>query len=170
MLSLRPRTGDDCPLIVSWVPDAQALYLFAGPRLRWPLNVDQLTEGEQAPGHTAWVAINTSSEPVGQFELTTHEGHAHLGRVLLDPAVRGRGLAHELVRLAVAKAHALGATSIDLNVATGNEPAVRTYKRAGFVETEQRPADDSRTMVLKPSAAIQIPAAHAPFDKRPAQH
>ncbi|OIH92467.1 hypothetical protein BIU90_11340 [Curtobacterium sp. MCBA15_001] len=148
VLSIRPRSSDDCHLIVSWVPDAEALYLFAGPRLRWPLTFNQLTIGEQSPERTAWVAVDAGPEPIGQFELTMHDSHAHLGRVLLDPTVRGRGLAHDLVRLAVAQARALGATSIGLNVVTGNRPALRTYERAGFVETSRQDAVGSLAMTL----------------------
>jgi RimJ/RimL family protein N-acetyltransferase len=142
-------------MIVSWVPDAQALYLFAGHRLSWPLTVDQLVEGEQDPERTAWVVVSASLDAIGQFELTTRERHSHLGRVLLDPTVRGRGLAHELVRLAVARASALGATSVGLRVAAGNRPAVRTYERAGFVMTEGQASSGSRAMTLDLAARVR---------------
>ncbi len=148
VLSIRPRSSEDCHLIVSWVPDAEALYLFAGPRLRWPLSLDQLTLDEHSPEPTAWVVVDAGPEPIGQFELTMCDGHAHLGRVLLDPIVRGRGLAHDLVRLAVTRARALGATSIGLNVVTGNRPALRTYERAGFVETSRQDAVGFLAMTL----------------------
>lgn len=149
VLSIRPRSSDDCRLIVSWVPDAEALYLFAGPRLRWPLTLDQLTVDEQSPERTAWVVVDAGPEPIGQFELTMRDGHAHLGRVLLDPTVRGRGLAHDLVRLAVTRARALGATSTGLNVVTGDRPALRTYERAGFVGISRQDAVGSLAMTLK---------------------
>jgi len=149
VLSIRPRSSDDCHLIVSWVPDAEALYLFAGPRLRWPLTLDQLTVDEQSPERTAWVVVDACPEPIGQFELTMRDGHAHLGRVLLDPTVRGRGLAHDLVRLAITRARALGATSIGLNVVTGNRPALRTYERAGFVGISRQDAVGSLAMTLE---------------------
>ncbi|KPI34062.1 GCN5-related N-acetyltransferase [Actinobacteria bacterium OV450] len=69
---------------------------------------------------------------------TTPVGHVsvrgtRLGRVLIAPGARGRGLGETLLTLAVARAFdELGLTSLDLGVYTHNTAAVRLYEKLGF--------------------------------------
>ena len=113
-----------CTAIVAWVPDAEALYRFAGPRPTWQFTVEQLREHEGHDGYSAWVVVD-GSRVVGQFELTVTGAAAWLSRVIVDPEQRGRGLGRELVALAVAQAHTLGAREIGLKVIAGNVAAMR---------------------------------------------
>ena len=148
---VRPRTIDDLRLVVGWVPDADALYLLTGPRLHWPLTESQLSDMEGQDGFTAWVLVgDQSDDPVGHFDLTLHRETAHLGRVIIAPQMRGRGFAHDLVANVIQQARRLGASDLLLNVITGNEPAIRAYKRAGFVNLAQaaRPGVQSMTRSL----------------------
>lgn len=133
MISIRPRKDVDLDTIVGWVPDAVALYLFTGPRLTWPLSTEQLSEMESEQNLSAWIGASSSNgRPVGHFDLTQYGETFRIGRVIIDPAQRGQGLAATLVELAVAKGQVLGASRITLNVIAGNSPAIRTYERIGF--------------------------------------
>lgn len=131
-LSIRVREEGDVQEIVEWVPDATALYLFSGPRLRWPLTASQLQGMVTLEGLTPSVVVTSSGELVGHFDLTVAGPVARLGRVIVNPALRGRGLAGVIVNLAVAEAQRLGADVVRLTVISTNEPAVRAYRRAGF--------------------------------------
>jgi Acetyltransferases, including N-acetylases of ribosomal proteins len=136
LLTLRSRRDADLAVIVGWVPDARALYLFAGPRLRWPLTESQLRELGESEGMTSWVLVETDSpaEPIGHVDLTFVSGaEARLGRVIVDPARRGEGLGATLARGALDAAWDLGATRVRLNVIAGNIPAIRVYEGLGFV-------------------------------------
>ncbi len=141
---LRPREDRDLEKIVGWIPDAEALRLFSGTRLSWPLTVRQLqdvtAEGALAP----YGVVAASGELVGHFDLRREDSVAWLGRVIVDPALRGQGLGGGVVELAVEEAHRLGAHRIRLNVISSNVPALRTYRRAGFLA---QPPDDARTDV-----------------------
>jgi len=133
MLSIRQRISADLDTIVGWVPDAAALYLFTGPRLTWPLSTLQLSEMESDQNLSAWIGESSrDGGTVGHFDLTQHVETFRIGRVIIDPAQRGQGLAATLVALAVAKCQELGASRIALNVIAGNSPAIRTYERIGF--------------------------------------
>lgn len=131
-LSLRVRDERDVHEIVDWVPDAAALYHFSGSRLRWPLTASQLQGMVGIEGLTPSVVVTSSGELVGHFDLTLDGQIARLGRVIVNPKLRGRGLAGVIVELAVAEAQRLGADVIRLTVISANEPAVRAYGRAGF--------------------------------------
>ncbi len=63
-----------------------------------------------------------------------------IGGLMLEPAVRGRGLGREIVDRIAAQAEAAGVRTFWLSVHEQNEPALRFWSRLGFVETErQRP-------------------------------
>ena len=131
-LSIRVRNERDVDEIVGWVPDAAALYLFSGLRLTWPLTASQLQGMVAIEGLAPSVVVTSSGELVGHFDLTVDGQVARLGRVIVKPALRGRGLAGVIVDLAVAEAQRFGADIVRLTVISTNEPAVRAYRRAGF--------------------------------------
>lgn len=83
-------------------------------------------------GLAASVVVSPAGDLVAHFDLTIDGTVARLGRVIVNPALRGRGLASAVVGLAVAEAQRLGAEVVRLNVITTNEPAIRAYLRAGF--------------------------------------
>ena len=132
VLNVRARSEADAREVVGWVEHAQALYLFSGPRLTWPLTVEQLQGMLAIEGLAASVVVSRTGEVVAHFDLTIDGALARLGRVIVKPELRGRGLASRIVDLAVAQAQRLGAEVVQLNVITTNEPAIRAYRRAGF--------------------------------------
>ncbi|WP_448263620.1 GNAT family N-acetyltransferase [Microbacterium aurum] len=132
-LNVRARSELDAHEVVGWVEDAQALYLFSGPRLKWPLTAEQLQDMLLTTERlTASVVVSRTGDLVAHFDLTIDGVMARLGRVIVKPELRGRGLASRIVDLAVTQAQRLGAEIVRLNVITTNEPAIRTYRRAGF--------------------------------------
>lgn len=131
-LSIRPRDERDVSEIVGWVDDEKALHLFSGPRLSWPLTVEQLQTMGTVEGLAASVVVSPAGDLVAHFDLTIDGTVARLGRVIVNPALRGRGLASAVVGLAVAEAQRLGAEVVRLNVIATNEPAISAYLRAGF--------------------------------------
>lgn len=139
---LRAREDHDLERIVSWIPDARALYLFSGNRLTWPLTIEQLRGVSESDGPAAYAVVDAAGTLVGYFDLSVADGVARLGRVIVDPATRGRGLSRHVMKLAVAEAHRLGARRLRLTVVSANTPAVRAYRRAGFLA---QPPDDART-------------------------
>ncbi|MGY2078823.1 GNAT family N-acetyltransferase [Modestobacter sp. SYSU DS0657] len=145
MIRVRRRQAEDVPVIVSWVPDAAALHRFAGPRLTWPLTSQQMINGA-AENRTAWV-MTDGDEPVGHFELTSIGTSVRLGRVLLDPVRRGRGLGNQLVAAALEQAKILGASEVRLNVVADNVVAWRVYDRLGFTSSPQQDRTDILSMI-----------------------
>lgn len=72
---LRSRTRADLASIVGWIPDRDVLYLFTGPRLRWPLTEQQLALLDRVDGMSAWVLVDESNldAPLGHVDLDTIE-------------------------------------------------------------------------------------------------
>ncbi len=132
MISLRRFEPDDDAALISWVRSPEELVLFTGPVLTWPLTTDQLDGLRANPLFTAFTAIE-AGEVVGHIELiSTGPDSARMGRVLVDPAQRGRGLGEQLVRAFIAEAAARGIRTLGLFVFPDNIPAVRLYEKLGF--------------------------------------
>ena len=70
-----------------------------------------------------------------QAALDWRHGVARLGRVAVNPAFRGRGLAAPFLRQVIDRIFADPAFKrVELNVYTFNNAAIRTYRGLGFVE------------------------------------
>lgn len=150
--SLRRFTPADYGTLIEWLPTADALRLFTGPRLSWPLTIEQLDALERDPGRTAWTLEfpNERGVPVGHVELVASGiGYARLARVIIAPAARGHGYGLLIVRLALEKARQFGALRVGLNVLRDNGSAIAIYCRLGFADVPP-PADrtEIRSMEL----------------------
>ncbi|MCX5585950.1 GNAT family N-acetyltransferase [Streptomyces erythrochromogenes] len=133
-LVLRPfRPADDAPALRSWVPGPVELMTWAGPHFTWPLDDAQLAAYAAEPGRRTWTAVSPDAAPVGHISLVD----GRLGRVLIAPEARGRGLGERLVSLAVSLGFdELALTEIALGVWTHNTAALRVYEKLGFRTTE----------------------------------
>ncbi|MFJ9945956.1 GNAT family N-acetyltransferase [Streptomyces erythrochromogenes] len=133
-LTLRPfRPADDAPVLRSWVPGPLDLMTWAGPHFTWPLDDAQLAAYAAEPGRRTWTAVSPDGTPLGHVSLAD----GRLGRVLIAPGARGRGLGRRLVSLAVSLGFdELALTEIGLGVWTHNTAALRIYEKLGFRTTE----------------------------------
>jgi ribosomal protein S18 acetylase RimI-like enzyme len=135
---LRPATDADAGF-------AQALYAATRDDLRLlplpPAQVEQLIamqqrmheEGRRAMYPNAEVLVlEQAGEPAGRAVLDTTGTDWRLVDLALLPALRGRGLGAALLAALQARAAAHGAR-IGLAVLRTNAPALRLYRRAGFV-------------------------------------
>lgn len=131
--SFRPRTNADLPVIASWVPDAEAVYAFAGPWMTWPFLPSDLDDLHKRPGATAWMLDTGEGEPVGHVQLTPADDALRIGRLIVDPTVRGQGWGRRILLLALEHARARGVPRVQLGVLASNTPARRLYESLGFV-------------------------------------
>jgi ribosomal-protein-alanine N-acetyltransferase len=77
----------------------------------------------------------------GGFVLARAAGdEAEILTLAVAPAARRLGIARALVRAAASHAQGLGARNLFLEVATGNDPALRLYTGLGFTAAGRRKA------------------------------
>ena len=115
---------------------------------------------DQLEGLTAWIVEDEDFTAAGHLDLTLDGRSARLGRVIIDPEKRGRGLAHSLIDLAIMKARELRASQLELNVIEGNLSAIRTYERAGFTARSTPVRPGVATMFLPLPIAAAKPPKH----------
>jgi len=141
MILLQPFTEADIDRLIAWTPTGEFLMQWAGPSYQFPLTREQvmvflaLTEGDE-PDVLMFRAVDEAGVVVGHIELLNIDRHnrvATMGRVLLAPEARGRGLGQELVSAALRVAFdTLKLHRVGLGVFDFNTPAISCYERAGF--------------------------------------
>jgi mycothiol synthase len=96
------------------------------------------SQGRYLPEH--WYLIQAEGEDVGVLILAEHPGLGNWEIVYmgLDQAVRGRGWGEAVVRFAIDAATRHGAERLVCAVDAANEPALRVYRRLGFVDWAER--------------------------------
>ncbi len=150
---LRRATLNDLQDVASWIGSARECELWAGPRLPFPLDVTLLPA--RIDFDEARTFAMSSADRLVAFGQIVPKAlrRAHLARVIVAPAARGRGHGERLIRLLIAEARQLLHLRVSLNVDRENVVAIALYSKVGFHETE-RPADEpdahgSRYMELR---------------------
>jgi N-acetylglutamate synthase len=79
-----------------------------------------------------FASIAVDGKPVGFGYAAVDRGMADIGSIILDPAMRGRGLGRDLVNALLAKIAETGAYTAFLQVVESNRVAVNLYRSLGF--------------------------------------
>lgn len=113
-----------------------ALHGAAFPEEPWDeASIARLLRG---PGAFAVIAAqDTADQAFTLFHTVPPE--AELLSIGVRPEARGQGMAEKLLRFAAVILLEAGASSLFLEVASGNTPARALYHRLGFAEVSRRP-------------------------------
>jgi len=117
--------------VAAWVVTPEEARRWAGVTT-WPVPVEVFAAWHAEPGVVPFLLVE-DEQPVAYGELWDDGPDAELGRLLVDPGQRGRGVGRQLVEALVAEAHRRGFDEIWLRVLPENEQARRCYTAAGFV-------------------------------------
>ena len=152
-LCLRPASPADFLRVATWIPDADACDLWAGPRLPYPFAAPDLEQLLAEEGRHALALSDPAGTPWGFAQRWQETPPAwHLGRLIIAPEARGHGYGRRLVELLIAETgeahHAL-----TLRLRRDNRRAHALYQSLGFRPSEaestpmalfmRRPADTS---------------------------
>ena len=134
-------SADDFDALSSWVADERIHALWCAGRTKYPLEKDDLLrlleDHAVRYGDIPFTAEDADGRAVGFFCLAPDKGTetAMLRFVVLDPALRGKGLGREMISLAADCAFSTeGAKAVQLAVFAENTAARRCYRSAGFEE------------------------------------
>lgn len=138
---LRPATLRDLQIVTSWVRSAAECTLWAGWRVRYPIDVPALAASIDF-AHQGGLILTEAQAVIAFGQIVPKAaGRAHLARLIVEPSSRGRGVGRRLVTGLLDRARIEGHTRSSLNVDPANAVAIRLYERLGFVEA-RRPADE----------------------------
>ncbi|MFI9810174.1 GNAT family N-acetyltransferase [Streptomyces sp. NPDC052301] len=138
-VELREFTLADGSFLMSWIPGPVELLTWAGPSFTWPLDEPQIAAyaaESAAPGRWSWMGVDSQTGQVvghASVRVDAKGGAGRLGRVLIAPEARGRGLGAGMLKEVLAVALDLrGLQRVELGVFSHNASAVRLYERLGF--------------------------------------
>lgn len=128
LIGLTPRLAD-FP-VPSWRSPAEiatADHAILRAALGAPSDATCLLVTEHPPGTPAGFIFATTRE-----DYFTHELHAHIEVLAVDPVAEGRGHARRLIEAAETWARSRGHRRVTLNVFDANSRARTLYERAGY--------------------------------------
>ena len=140
-LRLEPFAEAHAEAVLGWVESAEEAdrWASAGSLVLEPA---LLREWHADPDVRPYLCFD-GSEPVGYGEVWEDRvaDEAELARILVDPALRRRGIGRALAALLGERAREVGFADVWLRVVPDNEPALAAYRAAGFVRTS--PEDEA---------------------------
>lgn len=146
LMTIRPATPDDAPLVVPMVerltgflaerdrakyeplPHVGEMYRsWLGSRATDPRAV--FLVGERRPGQLVGFLIGTVEREIPIYRLTEY-GFIH--DIWIEPDYRNEGLARQLVTLAAERFAAIGVEQVRLDVLVSNDSARKLFETCGF--------------------------------------
>ena len=136
---VRPATVEDAELLVAWHADPEIARYWDGRTFTREEMVSRLARRDVDS-----FIVEAADEPVGYIQAWWEEGSPDQGGIdmFLVPKARGHGLGPDAARALVSHLREdRGWTRVTVDPYAWNGSAIRAWQRAGFVETERRPAD-----------------------------
>ena len=134
---------EDYEYISSWISDERTHAMWCANLIPYPLEKESfrrfLSDISGRFGDSPFVAVNDEGSVVGFYcySLNHETKEGMLKFVMVDAAVRGKGIGKEMIRLAVRNAFSdPEAQAVQLNVFPENVRAMKCYESAGFTERE----------------------------------
>jgi RimJ/RimL family protein N-acetyltransferase len=139
MVALAPFTAADIDRLIGWVASPDALGRWAASGFSYPLTRTQVEAHMRKSaenGARIFKVLDQDQSVVGHVELGSIDQlnrSLRIGRVMVAPERRGRGIGVELMRAAFAVAFdQLQMHRVELAVFDFNQAAIACYKRVGF--------------------------------------
>ena len=137
---------EDVDRMKNWISDERTHAMWCANLIEYPINKNNMVRGLKAAsdryGDEPYVATTDDGLVVGFFcySYNQESREGMLAFVVVDPKVRGKGLAVEMLKLAVAQAFENPETAaVQLNVFAENIRAKKCYEKAGFVQRNLTP-------------------------------
>jgi aminoglycoside 6'-N-acetyltransferase len=134
LLSYRPATEADVPLLVRWHADPEVSRYWDGETF-----TEEEMRGRLArPDVDMWI-LTEDGEPVGHLQSWWEPGSPRRGGLdgFLVPSARGRGIMPALARRLASALLAQGWVEVTVDPYASNERAIRGWSKAGFVEVSR---------------------------------
>jgi [ribosomal protein S18]-alanine N-acetyltransferase len=143
-LVLREAHAADYVTISAWIPDALSCLRWAGPLVPFPFSSHDLEGLLQFEGCRTYCLSSREGVVYGFGQhFALKDDAVHLGRIIVAPLERGKGIGYQLCSQLVTRAvENTKAHHVTLRVYKNNLPAVALYESLGFLPVESRSDDE----------------------------
>ncbi|MDU0353598.1 GNAT family N-acetyltransferase [Paraglaciecola aquimarina] len=122
-------------VVKGWFNSYAEIHTWGGPELTYPITDQDFVTLLQATHLHSYVLLDENATLLAFGQHYLRIGRHHLGRLVVNPAYRGKGLGKMLVRQLLDKAYTQQvAEHGSLFVFTSNKAAYDCYQKLGFVE------------------------------------
>lgn len=132
-MHLEPVAREHIERMLEWFPDRRSCEIWGGSKFRFPFTQTTFFEDARIGDLPSYVLME-DKHFLGFGQYYRRAGRYHVGRLVISPDHRSRGLGAWLIGGLVARARQdFIAHECSLFVLADNAPAVRLYERLGFV-------------------------------------
>lgn len=136
-MHLRAANENDCIYMMPWFQSEELLSSWAGPGISFPFTSASFLSALKLNDIASRVLTNREGEFLAFGQYYSRLGRCHLGRLVVHPDLRGRGISHTLLELLIKEGKTdIGATQASLFVLNDNHAAKCSYEKFGFEEAE----------------------------------
>lgn len=154
---LKPAQKEHLHTVLNWVQTADELCLWGGSALSFPPSVETTWVEIGANECNSFVLSSETGEVLGFVQTLERSSNIHLARIIVSPAVRGKGLGRilceQLIRHVVSVHHP---EKITLNVFSHNTVAISLYTSLGFMIVSMQEDKGLVGMALDPNGGLGV--------------
>jgi ribosomal protein S18 acetylase RimI-like enzyme len=152
-MKLRKADSGDLIRIMDWIDNEKACRIWAGPGFRFPFNRDQFVHDLGFHMYETYALVDEADLPVALGQIIHRNNRLHLARILVMPALRGKGFGRCLCTALIKEGKSRhGNKAFSLNVYRHNTIARKLYETLGFREAadqSEAASPDSVFMILE---------------------
>ena len=127
--------------LMSWFPTPDDIIIWGGPEFRFPFTRETFLEDTRFSRMASFSLRDPGGGFVAFGQLYDRDGRIHLARLVVKPAMRGKGIGKRLMNMLMEVGLSLySADEYSLFVFRENPPAYECYRSMGFIVGDY-PAD-----------------------------
>ena len=155
-VTLRIAEKNDLGTILSWIPDADACRVWAGPDVCYPANATSVWKTIKADNNNTYSLVGIDGSLVGFGQILRRGARVvHLARIIVDPRLRGSGYGRLLCKALMKTAGVRFAVHrFTLHVYAENHAAITLYRSLGFETETNRAANTVLFMSKTPNLLV----------------
>lgn len=136
-MKLVPATRELISPMLLWFPSEPELRQWAGPGFRFPYTPEQFYHDLKLDALASYCLFDEAGEFIAFGQFYNRLQRCHLGRLVIAPDHRGKGLARYFVEML----ERFGRQELELSASSlfvlqSNKPALRCYQKLGFKISE----------------------------------
>jgi ribosomal-protein-alanine N-acetyltransferase len=120
--------------------------MWAGSKVRFPLNIDNLIYDIKYSDANSYCLINEDIIAFGQL-LPKEDGFIHMARIIVSPSYQGIGYGKIFCNTLLKIAEHLGYRKVSLYASKSNLISINLYKKLGFKEVHEESSQDRCYMI-----------------------